>query len=87
MSVFLIYTTENDSKILIVVYGRETWSVSLREDHRLRVFKNRVLRGEYFDFKGKDVPRCRGKFHNDELHRTVIKSRRMRWAGHAALRR
>jgi hypothetical protein len=29
----------------VVVYGSETWSVTLREEHRLRVFENRVLRG------------------------------------------
>jgi hypothetical protein len=29
----------------VVLYGCETWSVTLREEHRLRVFKNRVLRG------------------------------------------
>jgi hypothetical protein len=33
------------TKILaVVLYGRETWSVTLREEHRLRVFMNRVLR-------------------------------------------
>jgi hypothetical protein len=29
----------------VVLYGCETWSVTLREEHRLRVFENRVLRG------------------------------------------
>jgi hypothetical protein len=28
----------------VVVYGCETWSLTLREEHRLRVFENRVLR-------------------------------------------
>jgi hypothetical protein len=28
----------------VVLYGCETWSVTLREEHRLRVFENRVLR-------------------------------------------
>jgi hypothetical protein len=28
----------------VVLYGRETWSLTLREEHRLRVFENRVLR-------------------------------------------
>jgi hypothetical protein len=38
---FRIYKT----KILpVVLYGRETWSLTLREEHRLRVFQNRVLR-------------------------------------------
>jgi hypothetical protein len=29
----------------VVLYGCETWSLTLREEHRLRVFENRVLRG------------------------------------------
>jgi hypothetical protein len=35
----------------IVLYGCETWSVTLREEHRLRVFENRVLR-RIFDLRG-----------------------------------
>jgi hypothetical protein len=31
----------------VVLYGSETWSVTLREEHRLRVFENRVLRGVF----------------------------------------
>jgi hypothetical protein len=30
--------------LITVLYGRETWSLILREEHRLRVFENRVLR-------------------------------------------
>jgi hypothetical protein len=30
--------------LLVVVYGCETWSLTLREEHRMRVFENRVLR-------------------------------------------
>jgi hypothetical protein len=66
----------------VVLYGCETWSLKLREEHRLRVFENRVLRrmGEW------------RKLHNEELHNLYsspdiirqIKSRRMRWAGHVA---
>jgi hypothetical protein len=33
--------------LLIVLYGRETWSLTLREEQRLRVFENRVLRGMF----------------------------------------
>jgi hypothetical protein len=59
----------------------------LREDHRLRVFENRVLR--IFGPKREEDGSWR-KLHNDELHSLysspniirVIKSRRMRWAGH-----
>jgi hypothetical protein len=62
----------------------------LREEHRLRVFENRVLRG-IFGPKREEDGSWR-KLHNDELHSLyfslnivrVIKSRRMRWAGHAA---
>jgi hypothetical protein len=73
-----------------VLYGYETWSLTLREEHRLRVFKNRVLR-KIFGPKGEEDGSWR-KLHNDELHSLssspnivkVIKSRRMRWAGHVA---
>jgi len=58
----------------------------------LRVFENRVLR-EYVNLSGRECPGCLGKTaKNDESHNlysspnniTVIKSRRMRWAGHVA---
>jgi hypothetical protein len=73
----------------VVLYGCETWSLILREEHRLRVFENRVL--GVFGPKREEDGSWR-KFHNDELHSsysspnilTVIKSRRMRWAGHVA---
>jgi hypothetical protein len=59
----------------------------LREEHRLRVFENRVLR--IFGPEREEDGSCR-KLHNDELHSLysspnivrVIKSRRMSWAGH-----
>jgi hypothetical protein len=62
----------------------------LREEHRLRVFENSVLR-KVFRLERKEDGLWR-KFHNDELHSLcsspnivrVIKSRRMRWAGHVA---
>jgi hypothetical protein len=62
----------------------------LEEKHRLRVFENRVLR-RIFGPKREEDGSCR-KLHNDELHSLysslnivrVIKSRRMRWAGHVA---
>jgi hypothetical protein len=62
----------------------------LRKEHRLRVFENRVLR-RIFGPKREEDGSWR-KLHNDELHRLysshnivrVIKSRRMRWAGHVA---
>jgi hypothetical protein len=73
----------------VVLYGCETWSLTLREEHRLRVFENRVLR--IFGPKREEDGSWR-KLHNDELHSLysspnivrVIKSRKMRWVGHVA---
>jgi hypothetical protein len=74
----------------VVLYGCETWFLTLREEHRLRVFENRVLR-RIFGAKREEDGSWR-KLHTDELHSLysspnivrVIKSRRMRWAGHVA---
>jgi hypothetical protein len=74
----------------VVLYGCETWSLTLGEEHRLRVFENRVLR-KIFGPKREEDGSWR-KLHNDELHSVycspnivrVIKSRRLRWAGHMA---
>jgi hypothetical protein len=74
-----------------VLCGCETWSVTLREEHRLRVFGNWVLRG-IFGPKGDEVTGEWRKFHSGELHNLYsspdiirqIKSSRMRWAGHVA---
>jgi hypothetical protein len=75
----------------VVLYGCETWSLTLREEHRLRVCENRVLRG-IFGPKRDEVIGGWRKLHNEELHNLycspsiirIIKSRRMRWAGHVA---
>jgi hypothetical protein len=77
----------------VVLYGCETWSLTLREDHRLRVFENRVLR-RIFGPKRDEVTGEWRKLHNEELHNMYsspdtriirqVKSRRMRWAGHVA---
>jgi hypothetical protein len=75
----------------VVLYGCETWSVTLREEHRLRVFENRILR-RIFGPKRSEVTGDWTKVHNEELHNFYlspdiirqIKSRRMRWAGHVA---
>jgi hypothetical protein len=77
--------------VAIVLYGCETWSLTLREEHMLRVFENRVLR-RIFRPKGEELTGEWRKLHNGELNDLyssptivwVIKSRRMRWAGHVA---
>jgi hypothetical protein len=50
----------------VVLYGCETWSLTLREEHRLRVFENRVLR-RIFGPKGDEVTGGWRKLHNEEL--------------------
>ena len=73
----------------VILYGCETWSLSLREELRLRVSENRVLR-RIFGPKRNEVTREWKKLHNEEFNNLysslnivrVIKSRRMRWAGH-----
>ena len=75
----------------VVLYGCETWSLTLRGECRLRVFENRVLR-IIFGPKRDEVTGERRKLHNEEMNNLysspnilrVIKSRRMRWAGHVA---
>jgi hypothetical protein len=77
--------------LLVVLYGCEIWSLILREEHRLRVFENRVLR-RIFGPKRDEVTRGWRKLHNEELHDwysspsiiRMTKSRRMRLAGHVA---
>jgi hypothetical protein len=75
----------------VVLYGCETWSLRLREEHRLRVFENRVLR-RIFGPKRDEVTGEWRKLHNEELHSLYlspdiirqVNSRRMRWAGYVA---
>jgi hypothetical protein len=75
----------------VVLYGCEIWSLTLREERRLRVFENRVLR-RIFGPKRDKVTRDWRKLHNEEFNvlycspntDRVIKLRRMRWAGHVA---
>jgi len=75
----------------VVLYGCETWSLTLREERRLRVFENRVLRG-IFGVKRDEVTGEWRKIYNEELNDLycspnivqVIKSRKMRWVGHVA---
>jgi hypothetical protein len=75
----------------VVLHGCETWSLTVREEHKLKVFENRVLR-RIFGPKRDGVTGGWRKLHNEELHNLyslpsiirIIKSRRMRWAGHMA---
>jgi hypothetical protein len=75
----------------VVLYGSETWSLTLREEHRLRVFENRVLRRIFGPKKDEMTGEWR-KLHNKELHDLysspniirIIKSSRIRWVGHVA---
>jgi hypothetical protein len=75
----------------VVLYGCETWSLTLREEHRLRVFENRVLR-RLFGPKRDEVTGDWRKLHNEERHNLyslpniirMMKPRRMRWVGRVA---
>jgi hypothetical protein len=75
----------------VVLYGCETWSLTLREEHGLMVFENRVLR-RIFGPKSDEVTGEWRKLHNEELRDVysstsiirIIESRRMRWAGRVA---
>jgi len=72
----------------VVLYGCETWLLTLREECGLRVFEKRVLKKD-------KITREQNKLHNKELNDLhsspttvwVIKMRRMRWAGHVACMR
>jgi hypothetical protein len=74
----------------VVLYGCETWSLTLREEHRLRVFEDRLLRKMFGPEREKDG--SWRKLHNDEIYSLyslpnivrAIKSRSMRWAEHVA---
>ena len=77
----------------VVLYGCETWSLTLMEERTLRVFENRVLR-RIFGHKRDEITEEWRKLHNEVLNDLycspnivrVMKSRRMRWTGHVARR-
>jgi hypothetical protein len=83
-----IYTTIILSAVL---YGCETWDLTLRKGHRLRAFEKRVLR-RILGLKRDEVIGGWRKLHNEELCKLysspsivrMIKSRWMKWAGHVA---
>jgi hypothetical protein len=82
-----IYTTVI---LPVVLYGYEAWSLTLREEHKWKVFENSVLR--IFGPNRDGVTGGCRKLHNEELQNLysspsiirIIKSRRKRWAGHVA---
>jgi hypothetical protein len=67
----------------VMLYGRETWSLTLREEHRLRGFENTVLRKISGPKREEDGSwrKLHNLYSSPNIVR-VIKSRRMRWAGH-----
>jgi hypothetical protein len=92
--ILILLTNIRIYKIIIlpvVLFGCETWSLTLREEHRLGVFENRVLRRIFAPKRDEVTGECR-KLHNEELHDLysspsiirIIKVRRMRLASHAA---
>ena len=77
--------------LAVVLYGCETWSLTLGEERKLRVFENMMLK-RIFGPRRDEVTGELRRLHNEELNDMysslnivrVIKSRRMRWAVHVA---
>jgi hypothetical protein len=75
----------------VVLSGCETWSLTLREEHKLRVFWNGVLRRIFGPKRNEETGGWK-KLHNEELHNLysslniirIIESGWVRWAGHVA---
>jgi hypothetical protein len=88
----VVKKSKNENIILpVILYGRETWSLTLREEHRLKVFENKVMR-RIFGSKRDEVTGGWRKLHNEELRDLysspsiirILESRMMRWVGHVA---
>jgi hypothetical protein len=83
--------TYNTIILSLILYGCETWSLTLREEHGLGMLESRVLR-VIFGPKREEVVRCWRRLHNEEFNNLyisthiirVISSSRMRWVGHVA---
>jgi hypothetical protein len=77
--------------VLVALYGCETWSLTLREEHRVNVFENRVVRRICEPKRDENAGEWR-KLHKEELNKLSsfsniirqFKARRMRWTGHVA---
>ena len=75
----------------VILYGCESWSTTLADEHKLHVFENKVLRKIYGPKRDEMTGEWR-RLHNEELHGLydspdvvkIMKSRRLRWAGHVA---
>ena len=84
-------TTYKSTILPIVLYGCETLSLTFREEHKLKVFENKVFR-KIFGAKRDEITGEWRMLHNAELHTLYsspniirnLKSRRLRWAGHVA---
>jgi hypothetical protein len=80
--------------IILILYGCEIYSLTLREEHRLRAFKNKVLR-RIFEPKEDEVMGGWKELRNKELSDLfsspsifrIMNLRRMRWAGHVVVRK
>jgi hypothetical protein len=73
----------------VVLYGCKNWSLTLRQEQRLRVFENRVLRRVFGPKRDEVTGECK-KLHNEELRdlysspsiTIIIMWSSLRWAGH-----
>ncbi|KAJ4438384.1 hypothetical protein ANN_14329, partial [Periplaneta americana] len=87
----MLWSKRTDGALALLVYGFETWTLTLREEQRLRVCETKVLK-KIFGTKRDEVIGEWRKLHNAELHVFYsspdiirnIKSRRLRRAGHVA---